>query len=51
MNTVTVSDSGAIMACGMADSTVKVFVLSKASLDIIDIETVIQKQVAENLNQ
>jgi len=29
MNCVTISDSGAVVAAGMADSTVKVFILSK----------------------
>jgi hypothetical protein len=35
LNCVTLSDSGNVMACGMADSIVKVFIFDLAQHDII----------------
>lgn len=46
---MTVSDSGAVMAVGMATSVVKVFVMAKSRLDIVEIDDVIRRQVADNL--
>jgi len=34
---VTLSDSGAVMAAGMADCTVKVFILSKKLHDVLTV--------------
>lgn len=49
LNCVTLSDSGAVMATGMADSTVKVFVLSRKQHDVLTVEDMIREQVSENM--
>ena len=49
MNCVTLSDSGAIMAAGMADSTVKVFILSKKQHDVLTVDDLIKQQVEMNI--
>lgn len=49
VNCVTVSDSGAVMAVGMATCVVKVFILAKSQMDVVDIDTVIRRQVQENI--
>ena len=45
VNCVTISDSGSVMAVGMATSVVKVFILAKSQMDVVDIDTVIKRQV------
>jgi len=37
------------MATGMADSTVKVFVLSRKQHDVLTVEDMIREQVSENM--
>ena len=49
MNCVTLSDSGAVMAAGMADSTVKVFILSKKQHDVLTVDDLIKQQVEMNI--
>jgi len=49
VNCVTLSESGAVMATGMSDCTVKVFVLSKKQHDVLTVEDMIKEQVQENL--
>ena len=49
VNCVTLSDSGAVMATGLSDSTIKVFILSKRQHDILTIDDLIREQVEENL--
>lgn len=46
VNCATVSDSGAVMAVGMATSVVKVFLLAKSKLDVVEIDDVIRRQVS-----
>ena len=41
VNCVCISDSGAVMAAGLSNSVVKVFVLSKKLQDVLTIEDVI----------
>jgi hypothetical protein len=49
VNCVCISDSGAVMATGMGDSTVKVFILSKKLHNVLTVDEMIKQQVAENL--
>ena len=49
MNCVTLSDSGAVMAAGMSDSTVKVFILSKKSHDVLTVDDLIKQQIETNI--
>ena len=42
LNCVTLSDSGAVMAAGMSDSTVKVFILSKKQHDVLTVDHMIR---------
>lgn len=42
LNCVTLSDSGAVMATGMADSTVKVFILSKKQHNVLTVDEMIK---------
>jgi transcription initiation factor TFIID subunit 5 len=51
VNCVTLSDSGAVMATGMSDSTIKVFVLSKKQHDVLTVEDMVKEQVQENIRQ
>jgi WD40 repeat protein len=51
VNCVTISDSGAVMASGLDDSTIKVFVLSKKQHDVLTVEDMIREQVTINLKQ
>ena len=37
------------MAVGMATSVIKVFVMAKSQLDVVDIDDVIRRQVQENI--
>lgn len=37
------------MAVGMATSVIKVFVMAKSQLDVVDIDDVIRRQVADNI--
>jgi|SaaInl33SG_5_DNA_1037386.scaffolds.fasta_scaffold32432_1 hypothetical protein len=45
LNCVTLSDSGAVMAAGMSDSTVKVFILSKKLHNVLTVDDMIKQQV------
>jgi hypothetical protein len=45
MNCAFLSDSGAVLAAGMSDSTIKVFVLSKKAHDVLTIDDLIRDQV------
>ena len=45
------SDSGTVMAAGMATSVVKVFILAKSQHDVVDVDEVIRRQVTESLAQ
>ena len=49
LNCVTLSDSGAVMAAGMSDSTVKVFILSKKQHNVLTVDDMVKQQVQENL--
>lgn len=49
VNCVTLSDSGAVMAVGQSNSTVKVFILSKKEHDILTVDDMIKQQVADAL--
>lgn len=51
VNCVTLSDSGAVMAVGQSNSTVKVFILSKKEHDILTVDDMIKQQVADSLKQ
>jgi len=46
MNCAFLSDSGAVLAAGMSDSTIKVFVLSKKAHDVLTVDDLIRDQVA-----
>lgn len=47
LNCVTLSESGNIMACGMNDSSIKVFIFDKSAHDVITTEDIILKQEEE----
>lgn len=49
LNCVTLSDSGAVMAAGLSDSTIKVFILSKKQHNVLTVDDLIKSQVQENL--
>ena len=49
LNCVTLSDSGAVLAAGMADCTVKVFILSKQVQDVLTVEDMVKEQIRLNL--
>jgi len=49
LNCLTLSDSGAVMAAGMSDSTVKVFILSKKQHNVLTVDDMVKQQVQENL--
>jgi len=49
LNCVNLSDSGAVMAAGMSDSTVKVFILSKKQHNVLTVDDMVKQQVQENL--
>jgi len=51
LNCVTLSDSGAVMATGMSDSTIKVFILSKKQHDVLTVDDMIREQINENLKE
>jgi hypothetical protein len=42
MNCVTLSDSGAVMAAGMSDSTIKVYILSKKQHDVLTVDDLVK---------
>ena len=43
VNCATISDSGAVMAIGLGDISIKVFILSKKQHDVLTIDDVIKK--------
>ena len=49
LNCVTLSDSGAVMAAGLSDSTIKVFILSKKQHNVLTVDDLIKSQVQDNL--
>jgi hypothetical protein len=48
LNCVTISDSGIIMACGFADSTIKVFILNAQSHTIITAKDLVTNEESHN---
>jgi len=49
LNCVTLSDSGAVMAAGLSEGPVKVFILSKKMHDVLTVEDMIKHQVEVSL--
>ena len=42
LNCICLSDSGSVMATGMSDSTIKVFILSKKQHDVLTVDEMIR---------